>query len=38
MDMGHRHLVLGYAATILIHLIYVTYVMVKYRATKRAER
>ena len=24
MDMGHRHLVLAYAATIVIHLAYVT--------------
>ena len=35
MDMGHRHLVLAYAATILIHLVYVTYVAVKWRAAKK---
>jgi hypothetical protein len=37
MDMGHRHLVLAYTATILIHLIYVTFVAVKWRAAKKAE-
>jgi len=36
MDMGHRHLVLAYAATILIHVVYVTFVAVKWRASKRA--
>lgn len=35
MDMGHRHLVLAYAATIVIHLVYVSYVAIKYRATRR---
>ena len=35
MDMGHRHLILGYAATILIHLVYVAYVAVRYRAAAR---
>ncbi len=34
-DMGHRHLVLAYAATILIHLVYLTYVLVKARAVRR---
>jgi hypothetical protein len=38
MDMGHRHLILGYAATLLIHLVYLSYVAVKWRAAKRAER
>lgn len=28
-DMGHRHLVLAYAATIVIHLVYFAYVAVK---------
>lgn len=37
MDMGHRHLVLAYAATIVIHLVYMAYVAVKWRAAKRAE-
>ena len=36
MDMGHLHLVLAYAATIGIHLIYATYVAVKYRAARRS--
>ncbi len=35
MDMGHRHLALAYAATIVIHLVYVTYVAVKYRAARK---
>ena len=34
MDMGHRHLVLAYAATILIHLLYVGYVAAKWRAAR----
>jgi len=34
-DIGHRHLVLAYAATILIHLVYLGYVAVKFRAAKR---
>ena len=34
MDMGHRHLYLGYAATIVIHLVYVAYVAVKYRIAR----
>lgn len=38
MDMGHRHLAIAYAVTIGIHLVYVTYVMVKWRAAKRMER
>ncbi len=33
--MEHRHLVLAYAATIGIHLIYVTYVAVRYRLSGR---
>ena len=37
MDMGHRHLVLAYAATILIHLVYVAYVGAKWRAAKRTK-
>lgn len=35
MDMGHLHLVLAYAATIGIHLVYVTYVAVKYRGARK---
>lgn len=35
MDMGHLHLVLAYAATIGIHLVYVTYVAVKWRSAKK---
>lgn len=35
-DIGHRHLVLAYAATIGIHLVYLTYVAVKWRVAKRA--
>lgn len=38
MDMGHLHLVLAYAATIGIHLVYFTYVAVKWRGAKRAEK
>ncbi|MGB6134698.1 MAG: hypothetical protein WCC14_09780 [Acidobacteriaceae bacterium] len=34
-SMGHEHLVLAYAATIAIHLVYVTYVAVRYRASGR---
>jgi hypothetical protein len=34
-DMGHRHLVLAYAATILIHLIYLGFVAVKWRMAKK---
>jgi hypothetical protein len=37
MDMGHRHLVIAYAVTILIHLIYVTFVAVKWRVAKTAK-
>jgi hypothetical protein len=33
-DMGHRHLVIAYAATIVIHLVYLGYVAVKWRAAK----
>jgi hypothetical protein len=33
-DMGHQHLVLAYAATIVIHLAYLAYVTVKWRAAK----
>jgi len=36
--MGHRHLVLAYAATIVIHLVYVSYVAVRYGvAAKKAQ-
>ena len=35
MDMGHLHLVLAYAAMILIHLVYLTFVTVKYAATNK---
>jgi hypothetical protein len=34
-DMGHRHLVLAYAATILVHLVYLAYVAVKFCAGKK---
>jgi hypothetical protein len=34
-DMAHRHLVLAYTATILIHLVYLTYVAMKFRAAKK---
>ena len=37
-DMGHRHLVLAYAATIVIHLVYLTFVAVKSRTAKRAQK
>jgi len=37
-DIGHRHLVLAYAATILIHLVYLGYVAVKFQAAKRAAK
>lgn len=35
MDMGHTHLVAAYAVTIGIHLVYVTWVAVKYRRAKK---
>lgn len=35
MDMGHSHLVAAYAVTIGIHLVYVTWVAVKYRRAKK---
>ena len=35
MDMGQRHLVIAYTATILIHLVYLGYVAVKARAAKK---
>ena len=35
MDMGHLHLVLAYAATMGIHLVYVAYVAVKWRAARK---
>jgi hypothetical protein len=38
MDIGHRNLYLAYAATIGIHLIYVTYVAIKFRAAKARAR
>jgi cbb3-type cytochrome oxidase subunit 3 len=34
-DMGQRHLVLAYAATIVIHLVYLAYVAVQWRAAKK---
>ena len=34
-DMGQRHLVLAYAATILIHVVYLGYVTVKWRMAKK---
>jgi hypothetical protein len=37
-DMGHRHLVIAYAATIGIHLVYLAYVAVKWRGAKKAAR
>lgn len=37
-DMGHRHLILAFAATFVIHLVYLTYVAVKWQAAKRAEK
>lgn len=33
-DIEHQHLILAYAATIVIHLVYLGYVLVKARATK----
>lgn len=38
MDLEHRNLTLAYGATIFIHLAYVTYVAVKYRAAKLREK
>jgi hypothetical protein len=38
MDMGHRHLVIAYAVTILIHLVYVTFVAVMWRGAKKAAK
>ena len=35
-DMGNRHLVQAYAATIAIHLLYLGYVAMKWRAAKSA--
>jgi hypothetical protein len=35
MDMGQRHLVIAYTATILIHLVYLGFVVVKARAGKK---
>jgi len=37
MDMGHRHLILAYAVTIAIHLVYLGYVVVKGRVAKKVE-
>lgn len=37
-DMGHRHLVLAYTATIVVHLVYLAYVAVKFRAAKKATK
>ena len=33
-SLSHRHLVLAYAVTWLIHLAYLGYVLVKWRAAK----
>ena len=38
MDIGDRNLALAYGATIGIHLIYVTFVAIKFRASKAKER
>lgn len=38
MDMGHRHLAIAYAVTIGIHLVYVAYAAVKWRAAKRTNQ
>ena len=38
MDMEHRHLVLAYAATIGIHLVYLVYVAAKFRMAKKAAK
>ena len=35
MDIGHRHLIIAYAATIVIHLVYLGYVAFKSRATRK---
>ena len=35
MDIGHRHLIIAYAATIFIHLVYLGYVAMKARVTKK---
>jgi hypothetical protein len=35
--MGQRHLVIAYAATILIHLVYLGFVAVKARAGKQVK-
>ncbi|HEX3663021.1 MAG TPA: hypothetical protein VHU89_16410 [Acidobacteriaceae bacterium] len=37
-DIGQRHLILAYAATFVIHLVYLSFVAVKWRAAKRAEK
>lgn len=34
MDIGHRNLYLAYGVTIGIHLIYLTYVAIQFRAAK----
>lgn len=31
MDIGESHLIMAYAAVIGIHLVYVTYVAIKFR-------
>jgi hypothetical protein len=36
MDIGHRHLVLAYAATIVIQLVYLGYVAVRAKVTRKA--
>jgi hypothetical protein len=35
MEMGQRHLILAYTATIVIHLVYLGYVVVKARVGKK---
>ena len=37
-DMELRHLVLAYAATIIVHLVYLAYVAVKWRVAKKAAK
>lgn len=38
MTIGHRDLDLAYGATIGIHLIYVTYVAIRFRASRAKAR
>jgi len=37
-SLSHRHLVLAYTVTWLIHLVYLGYVVVKWRAAKTQDR